>query len=325
MSKQNKPTVFVAMSIDVEEEGLFSGRYPRAPEGISNVAELQRLIFVSSEFSIPLTLLADYPVLASPICCGHLALLHENNGAEIGTHLHHWNTPPFQGPDIVQIASTLTMAGDLLTEKLQNLTDVALHGCGIVPTSFRMGRFDFSPIVRQIIPKLGYFVDSSVVPFRFCPGTIDQLFSSADPYILLGGGRGLLEVPVTMVAVSRSLAMLAALASDYLPVRAVRPALEIFRRLAVCGPHPAWFSLASMKNAARLHIHRGGRVLNIFLHSTEIAPYMSPASSDKHKADAILTKLRSFLAWLCDRYEVRGVTLSELPSLVHQKVLKIIK
>jgi hypothetical protein len=317
MGEQIKPTIYVAISIDVEEEGLFSGRYPREPEGVSNVVELQRLSFVSSEFSIPLTLLADYPVLVSPACCGYLALFHENYGAEIGTHLHHWNTPPFQGPGLAQPVLAQNMTADLLREKLQTLTEVALHGCGIRPTTFRMGRFDFAPIVRKIIAELGYTVDSSMVPFRLCPGTADHLFSPADPYLLSLGDGSLLEVPVTMVAISRSLARVAALASDYLPARAVRPALEVFRRLAVCGPHPAWFPLASMKNAARLHIRRGGQVLNIFLHSTEIVPGMSPVSTDKYKAEAILTKLRAFLAWLCKRYEVRGLTLSELPGLVH--------
>ena len=31
----------LVISIDVEEEGLFSGHYPRTPPGVTNVAELR--------------------------------------------------------------------------------------------------------------------------------------------------------------------------------------------------------------------------------------------------------------------------------------------
>ena len=41
----------LVVSIDVEEEGLFFGRYPRTPPGVTNVAELFRLEFIPRDFN----------------------------------------------------------------------------------------------------------------------------------------------------------------------------------------------------------------------------------------------------------------------------------
>ena len=42
----------LVISIDVEEEGLFFGQYPRTPPGVTNVAELARLEFIPEEFGL---------------------------------------------------------------------------------------------------------------------------------------------------------------------------------------------------------------------------------------------------------------------------------
>ena len=63
----------LVISIDVEEEGLFSGHYPRTPPGVANVGELHRLEFIPREFGFPLTLLVTYPVARDQAACQVLA------------------------------------------------------------------------------------------------------------------------------------------------------------------------------------------------------------------------------------------------------------
>lgn len=307
--------VFVVLSVDVEEEGLFSGRYPRDPVGVSNVAELTRLEFVTNDFGIPLTLLADYPVLTSQACLELLAGFRQK-GAEIGTHLHHWNTPPLQEVGLPEPIKAEEIPGDLLKDKLETLTNAYGMGFGEQPISFRMGQFDLAPKVRPLLTELGYKVDSSVVPYRYCSGTMDQLFGPQDPYPLPAGDGRLLEVPVTMVPVSQLLEKAVSPICSVVPEKAKGMFLDTFRKTMACGPHPAWSPLVSMKNAARLHIGRGGRVVNIFLHSTEIALGMSPASATISQREKVLSKLRTFLTWLSKNYMVRGTTLSQLPNLL---------
>ena len=59
----------LVISIDVEEEGLFSGRYARTPPGVTNVAALERLAFIPRDFGLPLTLLVTYQVARDPAAC----------------------------------------------------------------------------------------------------------------------------------------------------------------------------------------------------------------------------------------------------------------
>src|SRR5574340_349784 len=85
----------LVISIDVEEEGLFSGAYPRTPPGVSNVANLQRLEFIPREFGFPLTLLITYHAALDPAARKVLEYWRDHYGTEIGAHLHPWHTPPF--------------------------------------------------------------------------------------------------------------------------------------------------------------------------------------------------------------------------------------
>ena len=89
--------LYLVITLDVEEEGLFSGSYPASGAGVTNVHELQRLEFIPREFGFPLTLLATYPVAQDTAAREVLISWREKHGAEIGVHLHPWNTPPFQG------------------------------------------------------------------------------------------------------------------------------------------------------------------------------------------------------------------------------------
>jgi len=71
-----------------------------------------------------------------------------------------------------------------------------------------------------------------------------------------------------------------------------------------------------MRLAACLHQRRGGRVLTLFLHSSELLPGGSPDFPDAPAVDRLVAKLRGFLAWLVQRGPVTGVTLSGLHELL---------
>jgi hypothetical protein len=310
--------LYLVITIDVEEEGLFSGNYPRSGAGVANVAELSRLEFVHREFGFPLTLLATYPVAQDPAARKVLAAWQQEQGAEIGVHLHPWNTPPFMdfpGPEPIP---TARLPLTLVEAKLKSLVDCLTESFHEPPRSFRMGRFDWSPGLLELLPGCGLRVDSSMVPLTFKGDGVQNFLTPADPFWLdmpASAGMRLLEAPVTMVPVLEGSARAVHRLAGLLPGKAGQALLSRYRFVGAAGIHPAWFPQFSMRLATSLHRRRGGRVLTLFLHSSELLPGGSPDFPDAASVDRLVAKLRNFLAWLVKQGPVTGLTLSGLYDL----------
>jgi hypothetical protein len=307
--------IYLTITLDVEEEGLFSGSYPRAGAGVANVAELKRLEFIPRDFGFPLTLLVTYPVARDPAAREVLAAWQQERQAEIGVHLHPWNTPPFTDLPDPEPIPTNRLPVPLLGAKLTSLANCLTETFQAPPRSFRMGRFDWSAELLRLLPGFGLRVDSSMVPLTFKGDGPQNFLTPADPFWLAvpsSPGGGLLEAPVTMVPVwaasARALSRLAGL----LPRPVGDALLSRYRFVGAAGIHPAWFPLFSMRLAAALHRRRGGRVLTLFLHSSELFPGGSPQFPTAAAVDRMVAKFRDFLTWLVEQGPVTGLTLSGL-------------
>jgi len=311
--------LYLVITIDVEEEGLFSGSYPSSGAGVTNVAELKRLEFIPQEFGFPLTLLTTYPVAQTPAAREVLVSWQEKHGAEIGVHLHPWNTPPFRDLPHPEPIPTVQLPPGLLEEKLGSLMHCFTENFQEAPRSFRMGRFDWSTGLLELLPRFGLEVDSSMVPLTFKGEGPQNFLAPTDPFWLdfpASSGLRLLEVPVTMVPVwGRSAKAWHRFASKF-PVNIAEELLSRFRFVGAAGIHPTWFPQLSMRLAVRLHQHRGGRVLTLFLHSSELLPGGSPDFPDAAAVERLVAKLRDFLAWLVKRGPVTGLTLAGLGDLL---------
>ncbi len=311
--------LYLVITIDVEEEGLFSGQYPRQGAGVANVVELRRLTFIPREFGFPLTLLLTYPVARDPAARQTLLTWRREHNAEIGVHLHPWNTPPFVDLPEPEPVPTARLPLSLVADKLATLVNCITGNFPEAPRAFRMGRFDWSPGLLDLLPRFGLTVDTSMVPLTIKGPGLQNFLAPADPFWLEGpaspGGR-VLEAPVTMAPVwaasARALVRLAGL----LPGNLGEALLSRYRFVGVAGVHPAWFPLLSMRLAASLHRRRRGRVLNLFLHSTELYPGGSPDFPDEAAVNRLVAKLQDFLAWLVKQGPVSGVTLSGLRDLM---------
>jgi hypothetical protein len=305
----------LVISIDVEEEGLFFGHYPRTPPGVTNVAELARLAFIHRDFGLPLTLLVTYQVARDPAACRVLAQWRDRYGAEIGVHLHPWNTPPFADlPDPEPVASE-RLPRRLLRDKFASLLSQVQAGLAVTPRSFRMGRFDAGPQVFSLLPEFGLEVDSSVAPLTHKNPDHRFFLAPADPFPLDGvgpEGKPLLEVPITLVPVVAGTPQLVARLAAVAPPPWGDRLQNLFRYGTVAGVQPAWYPLVSLQLAARLHRRRGGRVLTMFFHSSELKPGASRLFPTEAAVSRFVEKIRNFLTWLIETGPVEGVTLAEL-------------
>ena len=312
----------LVISIDVEEEGLFCDNYPRTPPGVSNVAELERLAFIPQEFGLPLTLLVTYQVARDPAACRVLTQWRDRYKAEIGVHLHPWNTPPFLDlPDPEPVPSE-RLPRELLRDKFANLLSQIQTNLEVAPRSFRMGRFDAGLKVWGLLPEFNLSVDSSVAPLTPKGAEVGHFLAPADPFGLqVPGldGHELLEVPVTMVPVLTGTPELMTRLAAVLPSAWARRLENSFRYVAAAGVQPAWYPLASMQLAAQLHRRRGGQVLTMFFHSSELKPGASRLFPTEVAVERFVGKIRTFLTWLVQTGPVEGVTLAELRNY-RQKV-----
>ena len=313
-AESNEPALRVIVSLDVEEEGLFSGSYAATGCGVRNVALLRRLAPLTHELGFPLTLFCAHTVFTNAEACSHLAWMRDHCDAEIAAHLHHWSTPPLDsaqeapahmapkhGPPI----RTDRLPTDLLSQRLRTLLDAGRDFQGAPLTSFRMGRWDLKSSVRPLLAEQGITFDSSVCPLRVFKDGPDHFLAPCDPY-WLDDAPNLLESPVTQIALSRGLARLwhsCAKGADW---------ADSFHFWGALSPNPVWHSAAVMRAATRLHMARGGRVLSLFWHSSEMLPGGSPNIPNQQAADALYNKIYDFLAWLARNYAVRGVTAAQL-------------
>jgi hypothetical protein len=308
----------LAITIDVEEEGLFTGTYPRVPPGCTNVAELRRLEFIPREFGFPLTLLVSYQAARDPGACRTLSRWQERYGAEIGAHLHPWSTPPYAELPWPEPVSSELLPEPLLRDKLATLVGQVRASLGTAPRSFRMGRFDWGGKVMALLPGVGIGVDSSVVPLSLKGNRPGDFLAPPDPYWLDGPPTPLLEAPLTLVPLVPGSGRPVFQWSRRLPRDWGRRLLGWYRYLGVAGIQPAWFPGASMRLAASLHRRRGGRVLTLFFHSSELLPGATRLFPTEAAVTGFVGKLRAFLAWLAGHGPVEGATLSDLFNIYRQ-------
>ncbi len=310
----------VLVTMDVEEEGLFSGQYRRRNPGVRNIAALPSLARLSDELGFPLTLLCAHAVFTSSEACRVLEVMRDRHGAEIGAHLHHWSTPPFENEDEFCRGipeRTHAMDQELLEARLVSLLEAGRAFQGQPLTSFRMGRWDLKSPLFPMLQRHGIKADSSICPLRAYKNGADHFLAPHTPYWALGRSTPFLEIPITQIPLCTWLPGLwdkmfkgsgqgAGQGSAHGKDRR-----DNFHFLAALSASPFWHKAPIMRLCVRLLRLRGETVLCVFWHSTEIVPGGSPQVPDKAAADRVLQRIFAFFTWLREHFNVRGTTMSD--------------
>ncbi len=312
----------LAVTIDVEEEGLFQGEYPSGDAPVRNVPALSRLDSTFRQWGIRPTLLVTYQIIRHQFHQDLLLQLKEKWSAEIGAHLHHWNTPPLMSLQFPDPVPSELMPERLLEAKLENLL-AAFKPMGINPASFRMGRFNMGPKMFGLLQRTGVRVDSSIAPTHRYYGGPDHRYAPSDPYFpdpedpARSGISHILEAPVTIVPLIPRLSLFL----DRLGKNTAVPEKWISRiplDLAALPAQPMWMGLRRLKAAVLMHRKRGGRVLTIFFHSSELMPGGCPQHPTNGDVEHFLDKLDSFFSWLRTEIAAESVTLQELTDVYNR-------
>lgn len=312
-------------TIDVEED--MPGWEITDPITVQNATALPQLADACAEIGVRPTYLCTYPVVTDPVSSQILRSLSARGDCEIGTHLHPWNTPPFNGIPGRDVDERTVpyyqyeLGPERFRLKLEVLHAAITELTGTAPVSFRAGRFGIDAATLAVLPELGYQVDSSVTPLEEHLDDDGPDFRSAPqaPYrpsrhdISRRGDLPIVEVPVS-VALTHRLPRMFTQAFVHIPkTMHVRGLLsrDYLRLVDFAWLYPARFDLDLMVRAATTLHGEGNPILNVFIHSSELIPGASGRVRTQGDVDEFVARARSILRFCIEEFGALPMTLGE--------------
>jgi hypothetical protein len=323
-ASRQPPAASLIVTVDTEEEGLWSGVYRRSGNTVENIRGVERFQGVCERYGVRPSYLVDTPVAEDDRAVAILKALQDCGRCEVGAHLHPWCAPPFEEEVSARNSFLLNLSPDLQREKLRRLTDLIGERFGRRPTSFRAGRYGLDLAGARILSQLGYVVDSSVIAFSDFSGEGGPDFSRAPtaPYFLAGGdlvtpypSGFLLEVPISVGfnrCSFRFAQRLRSLASSpllkKLRVAGVLDRLGIVRRIKFS---PEQSDAASLCRLADVYLQRSAPCLVLMLHSSSLVVGFSPYAPDAPSLERLYRDFELALEYCMGRRGMVSATLEE--------------
>jgi hypothetical protein len=284
MTSTERPAFLI--TIDTEGDNLWSH-----PRNITtrNAVWLPKFQRTCEEYGLVATYLTNYEMARCPEFQRFGRAAVRRGTAEIGMHLHAWNSPPLiplTDDDFGRAPYLIEYPEDLIREKVVYLTGLLRHTFEAAVTSHRAGRFGFDGTYARVLEECGYRVDCSVTPgisWTAHPGAShggpDFTAAPRQPYfpdyddVCRPGASPLLEVPVSVRPAA--LSWLAPLRRKLKPQSWARRLVE---RLA---PGLSWLRPNGRNRAGMLRLldlaeEQGERHVELLLHSSELMPGGSP-------------------------------------------------
>jgi hypothetical protein len=321
-------TCALIVTIDTEEEGLWSDQFRPSGNTVKNVRGVTRFQQLCDSFAIRPTYLVDAPVVEDRQAAELLLEIERTGRCEIGAHMHPWCNPPLVELDGPQDSFLCNLPGTLKRDKLTWLTDAIAEKFGHNPTSFRAGRYALDDGVALILQELGYRADSSVIPFTDYSAEGGPNFedSPTTPFVLgsepdsidadrTNRGQGVCEIPVS-VGFSRtnferchSLRKLAQ--KPWLSncrMVGILDRLNIARRIKFSPEQADARRMCQLASA--FHRRRAPAVV-MMLHSSSLAPGFSPYVRDADALERLYQDLEQTFAHCLDQLGMQSNTLTE--------------
>lgn len=306
---------YFIVTVDVEADDAWN-----SPEKIElkNLAELPRFHDMCEEYSVIPTYLVTYECATRDEAISILKPIADTGNCEIGHHLHCWTTPPFQkegsaGVDAAWVhAYQSELPDSLFMEKAEVLRVAIEKTYARSPASHRAGRWGIDQRSLEWLIENGFKADSSVVPLMSYSRNMGRTkggssFYSAPraPYLYKGKSihenhnASLIEIPVS-IYIPRS--FLSRLCASY--IRRELPGHKIvdhlFRTIGgtrILRPDhtcPPGVLVHMVENV----IEEDLPILNLVLHSSELALGCSPSSSRMEDRDRVWQSLEEVFKYI---------------------------
>ena len=236
--------------------------------------------------------------------------------------MHPWCTPPFEEERTKRNSYFCNLDVRLQEKKLENLTEVIKENFGRSPTVFRAGRFGFKESQASLLHSLGYLVDSSVTPFMSWDNDGGPSFEDKlpTPYwiregIVDKGFPGILEIPVSVGFNNTNFEMCHKIFKtlEHNRIAKALHLIGILDRLSIMEKiilTPESQSLKKLKDLSLSYNKKNSPVLNMYFHSNSLKPGDNPYVRSEEDLKSFLSKLDSYLDYLCNELGFKNTTLS---------------
>jgi hypothetical protein len=310
-------TVFL-ITIDTEGDNIWAG-----PEAITteNARFVGRFQLLCEKYGFKPTWLTNYEMATCPTFVSFAKAAIGRGHAEVGMHLHAWNSPPvapLTKDDFRFQPYLIEYSNDLIESKIVHMTKLLSETFGTAMRSHRAGRWAFNAHYARTLADLGYTTDCSVTPhvdWRSAKGDpagdggVDYRHFPSDAYFLdptdisRAGTSTLLELPMT-IEDSSPKAIRPLLAPSRSPVsRAAR------RVWPVHWLRPNGRNLGHMKRLVDKSRALKKPYVEFMLHSSELMPGGSPTFASEASIENLYDHMEKLFLHMSR--EFTGSTLSE--------------
>ena len=324
---------FFLVSIDTEGDNIWA--QPREV-ATQNAAFLYRFQVLCERYHLRPSYLTNYEMAMSPTFQEFGRHVLKQHTAEIGMHLHAWNTPPLvslTADDTRYQPYLIEYPPQVMKDKVATMTDLLESTFGRKMVSHRAGRWGFDAYYARLLLEYRYRVDSTVTPYRSwkaCPGDPAQAggtdyshFPDTAYFIDLSdigraGKSPLLEVPMTIIPAEPH-------AID--PIRRLCPqgSYEV-KVMEHIFPIVHWLRPTGRNLRAMLRIlqqARQGRwqYVQLMLHSSELMPGGSPTFRTANDIERLYADLEKVFAGVEGTFA--GATFEEFYQAVQARQRRI--
>lgn len=310
------------ITIDTEGDCMWS--LPREI-GTRNAAFLPRFQALCERFGLKPTWLTNYEMALAPAFLELARDAVRRGTAEVGMHLHAWNSPPLEpitSDDFRNQPFLVEYPESVLRRKVSFLTAMLQDAFGTKMTSHRAGRWALNETYARVLRDEGYLVDCSVTPgvswkaYKGDPagqGGADysdfpQAAYFLDPdRIASAGDSPLLELPMTIREVQGPLGKLVSGTALRKRLGGLRGAGRFFSKTVWLRPNGR--NLDGMLGLLAGALAQGEPYVEFMLHSSELMPGGSPYFPGPEAVESLYRDLEALFSAAARDFQ--GATLSE--------------
>ncbi|NWG91909.1 MAG: glycosyltransferase [Parvularculaceae bacterium] len=301
-------------TVDTEEQFDWSGFSPDGHK-VCDPKDVDRLQKVCEAFGVKPLYFITFPLLTDARSAGYFRMLAEEGRADLGMHLHQWNTPPIGGYAGEYYSWQANLPPRVQAAKLRALAEAFESAFGYRPVAHRAGRYGVSAQAYRALADIGVTFDfSPSVSFDFSAGGGPDFSAMANDPFVAETDQGAVQVtPVCGAFALRG-------GSVFLKQRGAPGLIEGRRRHARRLTAP--FRLSCEQ--ARLHelvaltkslVRAGTPILTFSLHSTTMTAGANSYSPDEASVSAHLDLTRRYLEFFTKDYGGEAVDLDGLGAL----------